>query len=89
MWISEEYATRWLDRKGNLTEIVDMDDKHLMSSVFYIDGMVREAWSCVNITESIASNAPYFLRFKPDWCMLYPTYYWNAITELKKRGLYK
>jgi len=89
VYIGDDYAHCWLDKKGNVTQIVDMDDKHLMASVFYIDKMVREAWEFVSITESIANNAPKFLQFKPDWCLLYPSYYWNAIAELTKRGLYR
>jgi hypothetical protein len=90
MIIDERTADKLIAKDGEQTLIVKVDDKRLMNEVITIDKLVREAWPYEQeyVKESIATNAPDFLQFKPEWCMLFPTLYWNCITELKKRDLY-
>ncbi len=89
MFIGKEWSHKWVDKKGKITYIKDMDDKHLMLTLFYVQKLAYDAYPNVNITESIADNVPYRMEFKPDWCMLLPSYYFNARTELIERGLYR
>lgn len=90
MIISKEYETKWLDKKGKTTELVNMDDQHLITVVIHIDKLVRGAWQYDKPAEPIAHNAPEFVLdgFGQAHHNLCPPFYWNAVNELRARGLY-
>jgi len=88
MILSKEYENAWLEKSGKVTPIKDMTDQHLITVVLHVDNLVRSGWEYDKPKESIAHNAPDYLQYMPDYYRLYPAFYWNAITDLKKRGLY-
>ncbi len=90
MLVSPPYDKQWLSLGGQVTKIVDMKDMHLMAVVMYVGKLVRGAWLYQQPEEPVSYAAPGYVKlgYGQGHENLLPSFYWNAVAELKSRGLY-
>jgi hypothetical protein len=97
MIISKGWETKWLyttgtgkNKKDVVIELKDMTDKHLLSVLFHVYKLVKEAGTAQPHKEPYAENTPDFVKlgYKQEWMNIAPPFYWNCVAECKRRGLY-